>query len=84
MDKNSKHGRRYSPEEKAAAVPMVRSLRAGLGTNRGTAQRVALQLGYGASRFGRGRGKRIFTMGLLVVSLPTGRRHRRLEQKIVN
>jgi len=47
MDKNSKHGRRYSPEEKAAAVRMVRTLRAELGTDRGTAQRVALQLGYG-------------------------------------
>ena len=47
MDKNSKHGRRYSPEEKAAAVRMVRTLRAELGTERGTAQRVALQLGYG-------------------------------------
>jgi transposase len=47
MDRNSKHGRRYSPEEKAAAVRMVRTLRAELGTERGTAQRVALQLGYG-------------------------------------
>ena len=46
MDKNSKHGRRYSSEEKAAAVRMVRTLRAELGTARGTAQRVALQLGY--------------------------------------
>ena len=47
MDKNSKHWRRYSPEEKAAAVRMVRTLRAEIGTDRGTAQRVALQLGYG-------------------------------------
>jgi len=47
MDKNSKHGRRYSSEEKAAAVRMVRTLRAELGTERGTAQRVAMQLGYG-------------------------------------
>jgi len=47
MDKNSKHGRRYSPEEKAAAVRMVRTLRVELGTDRGTVQRVALQLGYG-------------------------------------
>ena len=47
MDENSKHGRRYSPEEKAAAVRMVRTLRGELGTDRGTAQRVALQLGYG-------------------------------------
>ena len=47
MDKNGKTGRRYSAEEKAAAVRMVRTLRAELGTDRGTAQRVALQLGYG-------------------------------------
>jgi len=39
--------RRYSPEEKAAAVRMVRTLRAELGTEYGTIQRVATQLGYG-------------------------------------
>lgn len=39
--------RRYSVEEKAAAVRMVRSLRAELGTEQGTIQRVARQLGYG-------------------------------------
>jgi transposase len=39
--------RRYSPEEKAAAVRMVRALRAELGTEHGTVQRVAQQLGYG-------------------------------------
>lgn len=39
--------RRYSPEEKAAAVRMVRTLRAELGTEHGTIQRVANQLGYG-------------------------------------
>ena len=39
--------RRYSPEEKAAAVRMVRALRAELGTDHGTVQRVATQLGYG-------------------------------------
>jgi transposase len=39
--------RRYSPEEKAAAVRMVRTLRAELGTGQGTVQRVAEQLGYG-------------------------------------
>ena len=47
LDKNSKHGRRYSAEEKAATVRMVRTLRLELGTERGTAQRVALPLGYG-------------------------------------
>jgi transposase len=39
--------RRYSSEEKAAAVRMVRALRAELGTEQGTVQRVARQLGYG-------------------------------------
>ncbi|AMO63727.1 hypothetical protein MPHLCCUG_04942 [Mycolicibacterium phlei] len=34
-------------EEKAAAVRMVRTLRAELGTEQGTVQRVARQLGYG-------------------------------------
>ena len=38
---------RYSPEEKAAAVRMVRTLRAELGTEHGTVKRVARQLGYG-------------------------------------
>ena len=39
--------RRYSSEEKAAAVRMVRTLRAELGTEQGTVARVARQLGYG-------------------------------------
>ena len=39
--------RRYIPEEKAAAVRMVRALRAELGTDNGTVQRVARQIGYG-------------------------------------
>lgn len=39
--------RRYSLEEKAAAVRMVRTLRAELGTEQGTVARVARQLGYG-------------------------------------
>jgi len=47
MDKHDKRGRRHSAEEKAAAVRMVRTLRAELGTNPGTVQRVATQLGYG-------------------------------------
>ena len=37
--------RRYSPEEKASAVRMVRTLRAELGTDHGTVKRVAMQLG---------------------------------------
>jgi transposase len=39
--------RRYSPEEKQAAVRMVRSLRAETGATTGTVRRVADQLGYG-------------------------------------
>ena len=39
--------RRYTPQEKADAVRMVRALRAELGTEHGTVQRVAAQLGYG-------------------------------------
>lgn len=40
--------RRYSEEEKAQAVRLVRQLRRELGTEHGTIQRVASQLGYGA------------------------------------
>ena len=39
--------RRYSEQEKAQAVRLVRQLRAELGTEHGTIQRVADQLGYG-------------------------------------
>jgi transposase len=39
--------RRYSPDEKAAAVRMVRALRVELGTDQGAVARVARQLGYG-------------------------------------
>ena len=39
--------RRYSDEEKAQAVRLVRQLRRELGTEHGTIQRVADQLGYG-------------------------------------
>ena len=39
--------RRYTPQEKADAVRMVRTLRAELGTEHGTVQRGAKQLGYG-------------------------------------
>jgi transposase len=39
--------RRYTPEEKAQAVRLVRQLRKELGTSQGTVQRVADQLGYG-------------------------------------
>jgi transposase len=39
--------RRYSEQEKAHAVRLVRQLRAELGTDQGTVCRVAKQLGYG-------------------------------------
>jgi transposase len=39
--------RRYSSEEKAQAVRLVRQLRKELGTDHGTVYRVARQLGYG-------------------------------------
>lgn len=39
--------RRYSDEEKAQAVRLVRQLRAELGNDHGTVKRVADQLGYG-------------------------------------
>jgi len=39
--------RRYTDEQKAAAVRMVFALQDELGTEKGTAQRVANQLGYG-------------------------------------
>ena len=39
--------RRYTPEEKAQAARLVRQLRKELGTEHGTIQRVAEQLGYG-------------------------------------
>jgi transposase-like protein len=40
-------GHKYSPEETAEAVRLVRQLRSDLGTDRGTVGRVAGQLGYG-------------------------------------
>jgi transposase-like protein len=39
--------RRYTDEEKAQAVRLVRQLRTELGTEHGTIQRIADQLGYG-------------------------------------
>jgi transposase len=39
--------RRYTPEEKARAVRLVRQLRKELGTSHGTIQRVAAQIGCG-------------------------------------
>ena len=47
LSKGKPTTRRYSQEEKDAAVRMVRTLRAELGSDHGTVQRVASQLGYG-------------------------------------
>lgn len=47
LSKGKPTTRRYSPEEKAAAVRMVRTLRAEIGAEHGTVQRVATQVGYG-------------------------------------
>jgi transposase len=41
--------RRYTPEEKADAVRMVRQLRKELGVSPGTVERVAEQLGFGVA-----------------------------------
>jgi transposase len=47
--KGSKHPatRRYTPEQKAQAIRLVRQLRTELGTEHGTVNRVARQLGFG-------------------------------------
>jgi transposase len=45
--KSKPTSRRYSDEEKARAVRLVRQLRVELGTEHGTVKRVADQLGYG-------------------------------------
>jgi transposase len=42
MSQQLSKGRRYSAEEKAAAVRMVRTLRAELGSAQGTAKRVCV------------------------------------------
>ena len=47
MAQHLNKGRRYSAEEKAAAVRMVRAFRVELGTSQGTSSRVAEQLGCG-------------------------------------
>src|SRR4249919_3682708 len=66
--------RRYSPEEKAAAVRMVRTLRAELGTEQGTVQRVAEQLGTAPSRCGCGCARPTSTRETRQVSRPRSRR----------
>lgn len=50
--------RRYSDEEKAQAVRLVRQLRRELGGEHGTVQRVAEQLGYGVETVQVGQARR--------------------------
>ncbi len=47
MQQHLNRGRRYSGDDKAATVRIMRTLGAELGTSQGTVQRVAHQLGYG-------------------------------------
>lgn len=66
--------RRYSPDEKAAAVRMVRTLRAELGTEHGTVQRVAQQLGYGTESVRSWVRQLISTRATSRASVPVTRR----------
>lgn len=67
-------GRRYSAEEKAAAVRMVRTLRVELGTSQGTTSRVAEQLGYGVEPVRAWVRQADTDDGVKAGSLPTSRR----------
>ena len=74
--------RRYSPDEKAAAVRMVRALRAELGTEQGTVQRVARQLGYGVESVRCGCARQIsMTVYAPGVSTAESARVKELEQE---
>jgi len=70
--------RRYSDEEKDQAVRLVRQLREELGTERGTVQRVANQLGYGVESVRKWVHERDVTDGL---AGPDALRVRELEAK---
>ncbi|MEX1078727.1 MAG: IS3 family transposase [Homoserinimonas sp.] len=75
--------RRYSSEETAAAVRMVRTLRAELGTEHGTVQRVASQLGYGVESVRMWVKQADIDDGHLAgVSTAEARRVRGLEQEV--
>ena len=56
--------RRYSPEEKAAAVRMVRTLRVELGTDHGRVHRVAASSVMASNRCGPGCARLISTTGM--------------------
>ena len=75
--------RRYSPEEKAGAVRMVRALRAELGTEHGPTARVASQLGYGVESVRSWVKQADIDDGLTVgVSTAEADRIKQLEQEI--
>ena len=75
--------RRYSSEEKAAAVRMVRTLRAELGVTQGTVQRVATQLGYGVESVRMWVKQADIDEGNVAgVSTSEARRVRELEQEV--
>jgi len=69
--------RRYTESEKDQAVRLVRKLRAELGTDHGTVQRVAKQLGYGVESVRTWVRERDVVDG---VSGPDAQRVRELEQ----
>ncbi len=70
--------RRYSESEKDQAVRLVRQLRTELGTEHGTVQRVAEQLGYGVESVRTWVRERDVTDGL---AGPDAQRVRELEAK---
>ena len=75
--------RRYSSEEKSAAIRMVRTLRAELGTEHGTVHRVATQLGYGVESVRMWVKQADIDDGNIVgVSTSEARRVRELEQEV--
>ena len=73
--------RRYSPEEKAAAVRMVRTLRAELGTEHGTVHRVARRPGTGLSRCAHGSARPISMTGTRPGCPPRSPSDKDLEQE---
>ena len=82
MDKNGKTGPPYSPDEKPTAVRMVRTLRTKLGTELGSAQRVAMQLNYGVESVRSGVGQADIDDGLVGgVTSDSAEEIRRLEQE---
>lgn len=70
--------RRYTEEEKDQAVRLVRQLREELGTEHGTVQRVANQLGYGVESVRKWVRERDVTDGL---AGPDALRVRELEEE---